>query len=198
MITLSNITQANGSYTATVDIDGNISTMTFATDPSVFSQAQLQQMHDQVVAVKLANLPSYIQQLAVEIVKPAYTGMTDDQLVAALNTASITTYPPVPSGMLMMELIELGVYPRLKDASVDTTNPDHAPAVDLLALMAQFPTLDFSEPDAMMLFNSFKSVCTASDIAAVQAFGIQMVNWPTSIGYSGSITLSDISQARGN
>ena len=49
----------------------------------------------------------------------------------------------------------------------------------------------------MMLFNSFKTVCTASDIADVQAFGIQLVNWPTSIGYSGSITLSDISQARG-
>ena len=143
MITLSNITQANGSYTAIVDIDGNISTMTFATDPSVFTQTQLQQMHDQVVAIKLANLPAYIQQLAVEIAKPTYAGMTDDQIVAALNVASITTYPPVPSGMLMMELIELGVYPRLKDASVDPTNPDHAPAVVLLALMAQFPTLDF-------------------------------------------------------
>ena len=199
MITLSNVSkQPDGSYTASVDIDGKISQMSFPCDPTQFSQTLLQQMHDQVTQLKVANMPDYIQKLAVQIALPIYAGMTDQQIIDSLNAATITQYPPVESGKLMMELIGLGVYPRLKDAADDKTNPDHPSAVDLLALMGAFPTLGFSEPDAMLLFNSFTTVCTPSDIATVQAMGIVQVNWPTSIGYSGMITLTDIAAARGN
>ena len=198
MITLSNVTESNGSYTATVDIDSSVSTMTFATDPSQFSQSLLQTMHDQVKELKMSNQPAYIQQLATQIALPAYAGLSDQQICDALNSATITQYTPVPSGAMMMELIGLGVYPRLRDAADDKTNSDHAAAVDLLALMTTFPALDFSEPDAMLLFESFTTVCTPSDIATVKTMGIATVNWPTSIGYSGSITPSDIAQARGN
>ena len=200
MITLSNIQQVNGQYTATVDIDGHDSTMTFAVDPSQFTQEQLQQMHDQVQEIRMANMPDYIQKLATEIALPAYAGMTDDQIMVAVNAPTITKYTPVPVDTMITALVTIGAYPKLKDAEADKNDPSHIYAIDLLALMSpSVQSLDFSLPAATMLMDAFVAtgLATAEDIAYVKTLGIKQINWAESIGYSGSITLTDIAQARG-
>ena len=201
MITITNIQkQSDGFYVAAVDIDGRISTMTFPVDPSQFTQEQLQTMHDQSQEIRLTNMPDYIKQLATQIALPAYTGMTDDQIMVAVNAPTITKYTPVPVDTMITALVIIGAYPKLKDAEADKNDPSHIYAIDLLALMSpSVQALDFSLPAATMLMDAFVAtgLATAEDIAYVKTLGIKQINWPTSIGYSGSITLSDIAQARG-
>ena len=101
---------------------------------------------------------------------------------------------------MITALVTIGAYPKLKDAADDKNDPSHAYAIDLLALMnPPVASLDFSLPAASTLMDAFvqTGLATADEITYVKALGIAQINWPTSIGYSGSITLSDITQARG-
>lgn len=200
MITISNVQLVNGQYTASVNTDGKVSTMTFASDPSQFSSDLLETMHSQVQTIRMENMPEYIQQLATQITLPAYVGMTDQQIMDSLNAATITKYTPVPVDTMITALVTIGAYPKLRDAETDKNDPSHAIALDLLALMnPPVATLDFSLPAASMLMDGFveTGLATAEDMAYIKTLGIAMINWPTSIGYLGSITLTDITSARG-
>ena len=201
MITVTNVQQQpNGQYSATVDIDGSDSIMTFDSDPSQFSTELLQTMHDQVQNIRMSTMPDYIQQLATEITLPAYVGKTDQEIVDMLNATTITKYTSVPVDVMITQLITIGAYPKLKDAEIDKNDPSHAYAIDLLALLnPPVQALDFSLPAASMLMDAFvqTGLATTDDIAYIKSFGIAQINWPMSIGYSGSITLTDITQARG-
>jgi hypothetical protein len=64
-----------------------------------------------------------IEALAAEIATPAYAGLTDDSIIAAVNAKRVASRRLVPTWEIRRAAIEGGYWPALVLAATDSSNP---------------------------------------------------------------------------
>ena len=140
------------------------------------------------------------QLLYSEISQPAYAGMADGEIVAALNATS-TKRRRVPIAELQARAMEVSVYVALRTAVVNPQVPDQLRVVCQTVLdlaNARFADVDLDNPSAVQMFGALQSagIISPQQAAAIDALAIvQVPSRATAMGL-GVVTEEDIEAAR--
>lgn len=140
------------------------------------------------------------QTLYTEIVLPQYAGMTDAEIVAALNAAGAGRQR-VLIASLQAAALESGVYTALRTAVADSRTPAEVKALCQTVLdlaNARFDTVDLDNPASVQMFGALQQVgvITAQQAAAIDALAdVVIASWArANLGVD--VTAQDIATAR--
>ena len=139
--------------------------------------------------------------LANEITVPQYAGMTDAEIVAALNALPAPTRRRVPLAELQARAMEAGVYTALRVVVGNATAPAELRAVAQTVLdlaNARFADVDLDNPASVQMFGALQQagVITAQQAALIDALAtVPGVSRASSLGL-GTVTETDVAKAR--
>ena len=141
------------------------------------------------------------QMLANEIALPTYAGMSDDEIVDALNAVSATTRRRVPIAELQALAMESGVYTALRVVVGNEQAPAELRAVAQTVLdlaNARFADVDMDNASAVQMFGALQQagVITAQQAAMIDALAtVPGVSRAVALGL-GVVAEADIQAAR--
>lgn len=140
------------------------------------------------------------QLLFAEISRGAYAGMTDAEIVAALNAVTVTRRR-VPIAELQARAMETGVYTALRAAVASAQVPDDLKAVCQTVLdlaQARFADVDMDNAASVQMFGAIQQagIITVQQAAAIDALAnVVTPSRATALGL-GAIAEADIQAAR--
>lgn len=143
--------------------------------------------------------------ISEELSKPEYAGLTDDQVVAAINAATATIDRPIEAVAVKRYLMVVGKWPRiaaLAKGLVTGSESETLTAVALLEALDNMPSFDFTVP-------AYKAACQANLAACVSAGlmdqahrdAIEAMSRPTVplsqiLGFRDGVPLGQVTMAR--
>ena len=139
--------------------------------------------------------------LSNEIAQPAYAGMTDAEIVAALNAPGAATRRRVPIAELQAQAMESGVYTALRIAVGNAQAPAELRAVAQTVLdlaNARFADVDMDNASAVQMFGVLQQagVITVQQARAIDALAtVPGVSRAAALGL-GVVAEADIGAAR--
>ena len=139
--------------------------------------------------------------LADEISLPQYSGMSDGEIVAALNTPGASTRRRVPIAELQTRAMESGVYTALRVVVGNEQAPAELRAVAQTVLdlaNARFADVDMDNASAVQMFGALQQagVITAQQAAMIDALAtVPGVSRAVALGL-GVVAEADIQAAR--
>lgn len=139
--------------------------------------------------------------LAYELQHALYAGMTDAEIVAALNALPAPTRRRVPLAELQARAMEAGVYTALRVAVGNAAAPAELRAVAQTVLdlaNARFDDVDLDNPASQQMFGALQQagVITAQQAATIDALAtVQGVSRAQALGL-GIVVEADIQAAR--
>lgn len=112
--------------------------------------------------------------LATELQQPRYAGMTDEEIVTALNALSEPTRQRVPIADLQARAMETGIYTALRLVVGNAQAPAELRAVAQTMLdlaNARFQDVDLDNPASQQMFGALQAagVITQQQAAAIDA-----------------------------
>lgn len=138
--------------------------------------------------------------LYTEISRDAYAGMSDAEIVTALN-AETTARRRVPISELQARAMETGVYTALRAAVASTQVPDDLRAVCQTVLdlaQARFADVDLDNAASVQMFGAIQQagIMTAQQAAAIDALAdAGTTSRALELGL-GAVTVDDLALAR--
>lgn len=141
------------------------------------------------------------QLLYSEISQPQYVGMTDSEIVAALNAPGVSTRRRVPISELQARAMESGVYTALRVVVGNAQAPAELRAVAQTVLdlaNARFADVDMDNASALQMFGALQQagVITAQQAAQIDALAtVPGVSRAQELGLP-AVTVEDVEAAR--
>ena len=141
------------------------------------------------------------QTLANEIALPTYAGMSDDEIVDALNAVSASTRRRVPIADLQERAMETGVYTALRVVVGNAQAPAELRAMAQTVLdlsNARFADVDLDNASARQMFGALQAAGVISQQQAAEIDVLATVpgrSRAQEIGL-GTVTVEDILDAR--
>lgn len=139
--------------------------------------------------------------LATELQQPQYSGMTDAEIAATLNTPGEATRRRVPIAELQARAMESGVYTALRVVVGNTQAPAELRAVAQTVLdlsNARFDDVDLDNASAQQMFGALQQagIITPDQAAAIDALAtVPGVSRATVLGL-GAVTEAMVATAR--
>ena len=141
-----------------------------------------------------------LQLLYSEISQPQYADMTDAEVAAVLNMASMVRRRILISD-LQARAMETGVYTALRAAVLSSQTPDNLRAVAQTVLdlaQARFETVDLDNPGSQQMFGALRQsgLISQEQAAAIDALStVQVPAW-SEVHWGGAVTAEDVAAAR--
>jgi hypothetical protein len=124
---------------------------------------------------------SLIDDIAVEIQKPAYTGLTNDETLELLNAKTVSFRRVLTTTEIKQHAISQGYYANVKIASEDATSQTRNLCVNVLAWIDD-------------IGGRLQSVNIDSDVATAMLTGLQQAGMMTSQQVSSLLALADVTE----
>lgn len=139
--------------------------------------------------------------LSCEIAQPQYAGMTDAEIVEALNAPGVSTRRRVGISELQALAMESGVYTALRVVVGNAQAPAELRAVAQTVLdlaNARFADVDMDNASAVQMFGALQQagVITAQQAAQIDALAtVPGVSRAAVLGLAAAVTVEDIQAA---
>lgn len=123
-----------------------------------------------------------------EISKPAYAGLTDQQVADAVNAKTVAVRRPVPTWAVRQAAIEGGFWASLTDAAASPVDAVRRLAVNVLAWIddqsGTVQTVDMDRPSVVAMRAALVAagICTQSQADALNALADATIPWTESVG----------------
>lgn len=142
------------------------------------------------------------QTLANEIALPTYAGMSDDEIVDALNALTAPTRRRAPIADLQARAMETGVYTALRVVVGNAQAPAELRAMAQTVLdlaNARFADIDLDNSASQQMFGALQQAGVISQQQAAQIDALAVVpgtaRWQA-LGLAAAVSVDDIQAAR--
>ena len=129
-----------------------------------------------------------IDALRDEIIKPAYSGLTDQQVADAVNAKAVAVRRPVPTWAVRQAAIEGGFWAAIVEARDSSVDAVRRLAVNVLAWIddqsGTVQTVDMDRPSVVAMRAALVSagICTQAQADALNALADATIPWTESVG----------------
>lgn len=129
-----------------------------------------------------------IDALRDEIIKPAYSGLTDQQVADAVNAKAVAVRRPVPTWAVRQAAIEGGFWAAIVEARDSSVDAVRRLAVNVLAWIddqsGTVQTVDMDRPSVIAMRAALVSagICTQAQADALNALADATIPWTESVG----------------
>jgi len=120
------------------------------------------------------------QALDDELVKPEYTGLTDQQAAAAVNAKTVSVRVPVETGDLKFAMIGAGIWERLEAAAPPgSSDPPASQARTLMSACNSSRAIDLDDPrvDALVQQCVAHGLMSQGEVDELNALADSIVAW---------------------
>ncbi len=132
-----------------------------------------------------------LELLKVELAKPEYEGLSDQEAANAINAKTVTVRKPVPTWQVMQYAIEQGIWPKIVLIREDTEQADLVLRGLCISAVSwidnpRIQTIDVDLPKVQEMLGGLVAytIATQEQAAAIVAMGSVTVSWAAHNGIS--------------